>query len=119
MAAKKTITKEVPYSHRDDAEWLTHDICNEYRKRAIALGANNISARNELQKELEWKCDITPLEALNILNGYHAVDYVTRYERMKNHTAVEVADSEYLEWLSQKEIEEQSHIIGEFDIEGD
>ena len=47
MAAKKTITKEVPYSHRDDAEWLTHDICNEYRKRAIALGANNISARNK------------------------------------------------------------------------
>ncbi|MBQ0027511.1 MAG: hypothetical protein KBS96_02795 [Lachnospiraceae bacterium] len=87
--------------------------------RAIALGIKNISARDELQRELEWKCDITPLEALNILNGYNSNDYVTRYVRMQNHTTIEIEDPEYLEWLAQKEMEEQQNIIDDFGIEED
>lgn len=76
MAPKKTVTKEVPYHHREDAEWLTADTCNEYRKKAISVGINNVSAIHTLQQELQQKCDITQLESLNILNGYHAADYV-------------------------------------------
>lgn len=47
-----------------------------------------------LQQELQKKCDITQLGGLNILNRYHAADYVEYYKRMKNHATVVVEDSE-------------------------
>lgn len=106
--------------YMDDVEFIgMTDTCNEYRKKAISVGINNVSAIHTLQQELQQKCDITQLESLNILNGYHAADYVKHYERMKNHTTVEVADPENLEWLSKNETTEQMTIIGDFDIEGD
>lgn len=33
MVAKKTVAREIAYHHREDADWLTMDICNEYRKK--------------------------------------------------------------------------------------
>lgn len=117
MATKKTITREIPYHHRDSADWLTIEICNEYRRKAEKISANNIAAKRELQMELQSRCDITELQAINIINGYNAMDYVVHYERMRNHETIEVIDPEYLEWLAFKEMEEQSKLLGEFGIE--
>jgi len=119
MKGKKTVTKESGFSHREGAEWLTTEICKEYRRRAMKLGAENVGAKRELQKELMDRCDITELEALNILNNCHFADYVIRYERMKNHAVIVDAIPEYLEWLAQKESEEQQNVIGDFGIEDD
>lgn len=83
----------------------------------VKIGSNNFTAFRELQKELQIKCDITELQAINILNGYHAMDYVMLYERMRNHDMIEVIDPEYLEWLALKEMEEQNSSLGEFGIE--
>lgn len=60
-------------------ETLTREIANEYRKRAMLLPANglqDIEKRRELRKELQARCDLTELQAVNIINGFHIPDYV-------------------------------------------
>lgn len=60
-------------------ETLTREIANEYRKRAMLLPANglqDIGKRRELRKELQAGCDLTELQAVNIINGFHIPDYV-------------------------------------------
>ena len=60
-------------------ETLTREIADEYRKRAMLLPANglqNIGKRRELRKELQARCDLTELQAVNIINGFHIPDYV-------------------------------------------
>ena len=60
-------------------ETLTREIANEYRKRAMLLPANglqDIGKRRELRKELQTRCDLTELQAVNIINGFHIPDYV-------------------------------------------
>ena len=60
-------------------ETLTREIANEYRKRAMLLPANglqDIGKRRELRKELQARCDLTELQAVNIINGFHIPDYV-------------------------------------------
>lgn len=54
-------------------ETLTREIANEYRKRAMLLPANglqDIGKRRELRKELQTRCDLTELQAVNIINGF-------------------------------------------------
>lgn len=60
-------------------ETLTREIANEYRKRAMLLPANglqDIGKRREFRKELQARCDLTELQAVNIINGFHIPDYV-------------------------------------------
>ena len=60
-------------------ETLTREIANEYRKRAMLLPANglqDIGKRRELRKELQARRDLTELQAVNIINGFHIPDYV-------------------------------------------
>lgn len=55
-------------------ETLTREIADEYRKRAMLLPANglqDIGKRRELRKELQARCDLTELQAVNIINGFH------------------------------------------------
>ena len=52
------------------------------------------------------RCDITELQAINILNGVHANDYVRIYEHMRNPDRMSGKSDEqreYLEWLAEKE----------------
>jgi hypothetical protein len=61
------------------AELLTRDIANEYRDRALALkndGKQDIGKRRELRIELQNRCCISELMALNIVNGFHIDTYV-------------------------------------------
>ena len=61
------------------AELLTRAIVEEYRKRAKALpdtAGQDIRERRELRIELQNRCGITELQAVNILNGFHADSYI-------------------------------------------
>ena len=66
------------------AEVLTRKIANEYRDRARLLppnGLHDIGDRRKLRIELQSRCNLMELEAVNIINGYHIGDYVILAER--------------------------------------
>lgn len=66
------------------AEVITRKIANEYRDRARLLPSNglqDIGDRRKLRIELQARCNLTELEAVNIINGYHIEDYVVVAER--------------------------------------
>lgn len=74
----------VAIQHRPDAEWLTLEICNDYFNRAKALGSmGDVGQKRVLREELREKCDLTELEAVNILNGQHFAEYVRKYDIMQ------------------------------------
>ena len=60
-------------------EVLTRAIANEYRDRALLLppnGLQDIGERRKLREELQVRCNLTELQAVNIINGFHIPDYV-------------------------------------------
>lgn len=66
------------------AEVLTREIANEYRDKAKLLppnGLQDIGDRRKLRIELQKRCNLTELEAVNIVNGFHIGIYVTIAER--------------------------------------
>lgn len=66
------------------AELLTRKIANEYRDRASRLPSNgmqDIGDRRKLRIELQNRCNLTELQAVNIINGFHIGDYVKNEER--------------------------------------
>lgn len=66
------------------AEVLTQEIANEYRNRARLLppnGLQDIGDRRKLRIELQDRCNLTELEAVNIINGFHISIYITIAER--------------------------------------
>lgn len=67
------------------AELLTRKIANEYRDRAKLLppnGLQDIGDRRKLRVELQNRCNLTELQAINIINGFYIGDYVA-IEEMK------------------------------------
>lgn len=65
-----------------EVELLTHDIACAYRDRAKALpynGMQDIGERRALRIELQERCGVTELEAINILNGFHIDIYCMKY----------------------------------------
>jgi len=67
-------------------EYLTREIAREYRQRAAKLppnGLQDIGQRRELRIELQERCGITELEAINTINGYHTDTYIKKYERKR------------------------------------
>ena len=58
-------------------EILTRAIANEYRDRALpSNGLQDIGERRKLREELQARCNLTELQAVNIINGFHIPDYV-------------------------------------------
>lgn len=63
-------------------EFLTHEIAYAYRDRAKVLpdnGMQDAGERRALRMELQERCGITELEAVNILNGFYVNDYCVKY----------------------------------------
>lgn len=63
-------------------ELLTRKIAYAYRDRAKALpynGMQDIGERRALRIELQARCGITELEAINIINGFHIDTYCMKY----------------------------------------
>lgn len=77
------------------AELLTQKIANEYRDRARQLppnGLQDIGDRRKLRIELQNRCNLTELQAINIINGFHIGDYVA-IEEMKERQRKEQEES--------------------------
>lgn len=73
------------------AELLTYEIACAYRERAKALpynGMQDTGERRILRMELQARCAITELEAVNIINGFHIDVYCKKY-LIKAHKARE------------------------------
>lgn len=63
-------------------ELLTREIANTYRDIAKALpynGMQDIEDRRALRIELQERCGVTELEAVNIINGFHIDSYCMKY----------------------------------------
>ena len=72
-------------AHR--GEWLTEYDAKEYCERARKLvysDFQDIGDRRELRIELQTRFGLTQVEAINILNGCHIDDYITKYDHIKN-----------------------------------
>lgn len=66
------------------AEVLTLEIAKEYQRRAGLIADNSLQDTGErlgLRKELQKRCNLTELQALNIINGFHVKDYILIAER--------------------------------------
>ncbi len=80
------MAKKRIYFHREDADWLTKEICDLYALMAKELNIpdpGDTGLRRVLRVNLQERCDITEVEAINILNGHHIDDYVRKYEFIK------------------------------------
>ncbi|MEY8518598.1 hypothetical protein AALC25_17205 [Lachnospiraceae bacterium 29-84] len=63
-------------------ELLTRRVAHAYRDRAGALpynGMQDIGERRALRIELQERCGVTELEAINIINGSHIDSYCMKY----------------------------------------
>ena len=109
-------------NNNDEFEWLTMEICREYKRRADSLPSNNgqdTGDRRKLRLELQERCHISPTEAVNILNGVHCELYVHRYDILSGKIAppegFEIHDNELRKVekkkLSNKVIEEYEERI--------
>ncbi len=64
-------------------EWLTHEICKEYKARADRLADNDGQDTKEwrsLREELQHRCNIQEIEAFNILRGNNVDIYLNKYD---------------------------------------
>lgn len=78
------------------AELLTRKIASEYRDRAKLLSSNglqDIGDRRKLRLELQNRCNLTELQSVNIINGFHIGDYVVM-EEMKERLRKEQEGSQ-------------------------
>lgn len=65
-------------------EALTKSIAREYRQRAEKLAPNglqDIGERRKLRKELQSKCALSEVEAINVLNGFNVDVYIVASQR--------------------------------------
>lgn len=65
-------------------ELLTAEIANEYRTLAENIPENNgqdTGERRRLRQELQNRCGLSELQAINILSGFHVKDYIIIKER--------------------------------------
>lgn len=62
-------------------EWLTEGICKEYLNKAAQLPSDegDVGEWRKLRIELQKRCNITELQAYNILRGQNIKDYITYY----------------------------------------
>ena len=67
-------------------ELLSRSIANEYQKMADMFrdnGLQDVGPRRALRIELQKRCGLTELEAVNVINGHHVQDYIAKYERRR------------------------------------
>ena len=63
-------------------EWLTEEICLEYKRRADMLPQNagqDIGEWRKLREELQKRCNVTEIQAYNILRGINVKEYSQIY----------------------------------------
>ena len=72
-------------------ELLTYEIAREYWNKANNLSTmQDIGERRALRIELQERCRVTELEAVNILNGFHIETEPTKKKRRKQNNRREI-----------------------------
>lgn len=116
MAKKKDQESKKIVLHKPGAEWLTRDVCDYYCNKAKGISNHSTGDPSfyALCKELKERFDLTEVQAINILNGYHINEYVAFHERLKQVGAEQYSSNddniEYLEWLAEKEEKKKSKV---------
>ena len=92
-----------------EKEILTEELAAEYRKRALNIGTTSnlyVGEIRRLANELRNRCEITELEAINILNGNHILEYVRKYDRKLNN--IDIDKEEHKKTISFLQQEEEA-----------
>ena len=92
----KTLFKQF---QEHEGSWLTIEACADYRRKAEKLsdhGGQDIGERRRLRIELQEEYGLLEIEAINIINGTGARDYVAKYDLIR---AVQYKD----EWIGEFE----------------
>lgn len=89
------LQKDKEYLEREyrlhKGDWLTQEVVAEFQRLANKLPDSNeqmIGERRRLCMRLVQEYGVTELEALNIINGKHAMDYVAKYERIREQISL-------------------------------
>jgi len=100
-------------------EPLSKEICKQFQERAKQISnCADVGAFRELRIELQNRCGVTEIQAINILNGRHVSEYINQYRMAQESLSLNKVDREYIEWLEEKEAQEQD-CIDEFEFEED
>ena len=64
---------------------LSTEVAIQYYKKSQRLRNNeqDVGSFRKLKNELMNKCNVTEIEAINILRGFHVSDYVKKYENLE------------------------------------
>ncbi|MCR5356894.1 MAG: hypothetical protein K6E63_05760 [Lachnospiraceae bacterium] len=92
--------KEVYRQNRDHKGlWLTLDVAREYAARSRIYRAENGNQYSgkvrEIGEELRKLYGLTDIEARNILFGQNVVDYVNKYNRIRNMIPVGIVQNDH------------------------
>lgn len=85
---QERIDKEFE-NHKGD--FITREVCEEYRRLGEELNrvdCQDVDRHKELCRELQRDYGVTQIEAINIVNGFHIAEYISKYERIKNRTPI-------------------------------
>ena len=72
-------------SMKNDKVSLNLEVANRFRNKAKRLADQSGQDMGEFRRmktELMDYCDVTEMEAINILRGYHIMDYIRKYEML-------------------------------------
>ena len=78
-------------SMKNDKVSLNLEVANRFRNKAKRLAdksGQDMGEFRRLKTELMDYCDVTEMEAINILRGYHIMDYIRKYEIMSGIVTV-------------------------------
>lgn len=87
---------------------LNEDICKVYQQKRQYLRElkifNDTIVQRELSVQLQQKCDIPEIWALNIVNGYHMQDYLAAcaYRQKETDSKEEEEKHRFIEELLQE-----------------
>lgn len=102
QAEYDALVKEQHKWHTEhEYEWLTEAVVEDYRikyRAALQNGGNEVEEQRRYCTELQNKYGLTELEATNILNGFHAQDYISKYSRIHRLIPIkrnEIKDEEF------------------------
>lgn len=76
-------------------KWLTMEAAKEYQTRAVALKNSSAEIKGqlyELAEELRKEYGVNQIEAINILNGVHVADYVSKYDCIQNKIPIKIKE---------------------------
>ena len=91
MASKKE--RDIEWLQRKfqthKGKWLTAEAVREYQERASKLPDTHqqiVKERRMLCRELIEEYSLEEVEAINVINGKKADDYIAKYERIRTQT---------------------------------